>query len=240
MGIRQDIVEAAERYLGRPYAGIYSGVGPDSFTCSGLTWRAYHDAGIDIPVCQGIHSYYTDSYNGWDTQAGWTLVNGHAVYEEDELGVGDLVFYSPVGDPERTGHVAIYVGDGEVIHANGAPVAITPLDDGGWFVFGGWPLAATPEELDETIEWLRESPMDVIVEVEGKGVSFWLCGDHVHDLTHPHDIDILDTMWGACHDGERMPRARISADWYGRLCQCCKAGFPSSLKAYEDAFKPRS
>ncbi len=239
MGIRQDIVAAAERYIGRPYAGIYSGVGPDSFTCSGLTWRAYHDAGIDIPVCQGIHSYYTDSYNGWDTQAGWTLTSGHAVYDAERLNVGDLVFYSPVGDPERTGHVAIYVGDGEVIHANGAPVAITPLGDGGRFVFGGWPLEELPEQL-EADGLFGEKPMDVIVEVDGKGVTFWLHGDRVHDLTHPHDIDILDTMWGAGHDGERMPRAKVSADWYGRLCQCCKAGYPTSLKAYEGAFPPRS
>lgn len=148
MGIRERIVECAKEYLGVPYKSIYGGTGPDDggFTCSGLTWRAYHDAGVEIPVCQGIHSYYTGSYNGWDTQAGWTLNHGHFTEDEDELEIGDLVFYSPVWDMEQTGHVAIYVGDGMVIHANGAPVSIDPISAGGNFVGGGWPLIELPDD----------------------------------------------------------------------------------------------
>ena len=154
MGVREDILREAEKYIGVPYKGIYSGTGPEDggFTCSGFTRRSYHDAGIDIPIAQGIKSYYTGSYNGWDTQAGWTISNGHWVFDEDELEPGDLVFYSPVGDRTRTGHVAIYYGDGKVIHANGNPVAITPLDGGGWFVGGGWPLEELPEEYQGTSE----------------------------------------------------------------------------------------
>ena len=93
MGVREDIVRCAEKYLGVPYKSIYGGTGPEDggFTCSGLTWRAYHDAGVVIPVAQGIHSYYTGSYNGWDTQCGWTLSNGHWTEDEDELVVGDLL-----------------------------------------------------------------------------------------------------------------------------------------------------
>lgn len=148
MGTRERIVECAKEYIGVQYKGKYQGTGPEDggFTCSGLTWRAYHDAGIEIPVCQGIHSYFTGSYNGWDTQAGWVLNHGHFTEDEDELEIGDLVFYSPVWDMEQTGHVAIYVGDGMVIHANGAPVAITPLSDGGNFVGGGWPLVELPDD----------------------------------------------------------------------------------------------
>ena len=148
MSIRERIVECAKEYLGVPYKSIYGGTGPEDggFTCSGLTWRAYHDAGIEIPVCQGIHSYYTGSYNGWDTQAGWVLNHGHFTEDEEDLEIGDLVFYSPVWDMEQTGHVAIYVGDGMVIHANGAPVAITPLSAGGNFVGGGWPLPDLPDD----------------------------------------------------------------------------------------------
>ena len=148
MGIRERIVECAKEYLGVPYKSIYGGTGPEDggFTCSGLTWRAYHDAGVEIPVCQGIHSYYTGSYNGWDTQAGWTLNHGHFTEDEDELEIGDLVFYSPVWDMEQTGHVAIYVGDGMVIHANGAPVSIDPISAGGTFVGGGWPLIELPDD----------------------------------------------------------------------------------------------
>lgn len=148
MGVRQEILACAKAYLGVPYKSIYGGTGPEDggFTCSGLTWRAYHDAGIEIPIAQGIHSYYTGSYNGWETQAGWTLNNGHFTDDADRLKVGDLVFYSPVWDMERTGHVAIYAGDGMVIHANGAPVSIDPLSAGGNFVGGGWPLVELPED----------------------------------------------------------------------------------------------
>lgn len=148
MGTRERIVECAKEYLGEPYKSKYQGTGPEDggFTCSGLTWRAYHDAGVEIPVCQGIHSYFTGSYNGWDTQAGWVLNHGHFTEDEEDLEIGDLVFYSPVWDMEQTGHVAIYVGDGMVIHANGAPVAITPLSDGGNFVGGGWPLIELPDD----------------------------------------------------------------------------------------------
>lgn len=148
MGIRERIVECAKEYLGVPYKSIYGGTGPEDggFTCSGLTWRAYHDAGIEIPVAQGIHSYYTGSYNGWETQAGWTLSHGHFTDDADRLEVGDLVFYSPAWDMEQTGHVAIYAGDGMVIHANGAPVSIDPISAGGNFVGGGWPLTDLPDD----------------------------------------------------------------------------------------------
>lgn len=113
MGVRRDIVAAAESYLGVPYRGIYQGTGPEDggFTCSGLVWRAYRDTGLDIPICQGIHSYFTGSYNGWDTQAGWLINNGHLVTDPDLLEPGDIVLYSPVGDIHQTGHVAIYAGD---------------------------------------------------------------------------------------------------------------------------------
>lgn len=155
VGVRDDIVDCAKAYLGVPYKSIYGGTGPEDggFTCSGLAWRAYHDAGVEIPIAQGINSYYTGSYNGWNTQAGWVLTNGHAVYDEAQLRKGDLVLYSPVGDVERTGHVAIYAGDGMVVHANGAPVSVDPLSYGGWFVVGGWPLAALPDDDGTEGEW---------------------------------------------------------------------------------------
>ena len=153
MGWREDIIAAAESYLGVPYKGIYEGTGPDDggFTCSGFVWRCYSDAGLEIPIAQGIHSYFTGSYNGWDTQAGWLINNGHLVTDPDSLQPGDIVLYSPVGDIHQTGHVAIYYGDGCVIHANGAPVSIDPLDAGGTFVGGGWPLEDLPDDEQPTL-----------------------------------------------------------------------------------------
>jgi len=243
VGIREDIVRCAEEYLGVPYKSIYGGTGPEDggFTCSGLTWRAYHDAGIDIPIAQGIHSYYTGSYNGWSTQAGWTLTNGHWTEDEGELQVGDLVFYSPVWDAERTGHVAIYHGGGMVIHANGAPVAITPLSEGGNFVGGGWPLEQLPEEEERQEQEILEAvPMDCLVTITDQNTVVAVVGGVIHDLTHPDDITILDRVWGASHNGELMPRMQMSADWYARLVQALTAGLPKHLAEYNDKFKPRS
>lgn len=160
MSIRSKILAEAIKYLGVRYKGINQGTGPEDggFTCSGFTWRAYNDAGIEIPIAQGIHSYYTDSYNGWDTQCGWTINNGHWTTNQEALQPGDLVFYSPVWDRTRTGHVAIYYGNGKVIHANGSPVAITPLSYGGNFVGGGWPLRELPND-DPTPMIIEEIPM---------------------------------------------------------------------------------
>ena len=240
MGVRDDILAVAEGYIGVPYKGIYQGTGPEDggFTCSGFSWRCYHDVGLEIPICQGIYSYYTKNYNGWDTQAGWVLTNGHCVYDQDDLLPGDLVFYSPVHDPEMTGHVAIYVGDGNVIHANGGPVSITPLDEGGNFTHGGWPLEETPEQEIET-ERLA-IPMNVIITIADQNTIVWLCNDQIHDLTHPDDITALDSAWKAGHDGKQMPRLQMSGDWYARLVQCCKAGMPCHLKSLNEKFPPRS
>lgn len=244
MGWREDIIAAAESYLGVPYKGIYQGTGPDDggFTCSGFVWRCYSDAGLEIPIAQGIHSYYTGSYNGWDTQAGWTLSNGHWTEDADELELGDLVFYSPVWDPERTGHVAIYHGDGMVIHANGAPVAITPLWEGGNFVGGGWPLKRLPEDEPEPEPEPepQEDDMNVIVTVVDANTVVYVTSDYIHDLTHPDNIRELDRMWGEGHNGERMPRAQRTAAELARLRQGMAAGFPKHLMKYADAFPPRS
>lgn len=245
MGVRDDIVSIARSYLGVPYKGIYQGTGPEDggFTCSGLVWRAYHEAGLDIPVCQGIHSYYTGSYNGWDTQAGWLIGNGHLVTDPDLLLPGDIVLYSPVGDLERTGHVAIYAGDGMVVHANGAPVSVDPLDAGGWFVGGGWPLPDLPEEQgDEPAPPvpMEDEDMDLLLVITDKNTVAWMHGDSIHDLTDPDDIRALNKVYEACHDGEQMPWIEISADWYGRLCQCTEAGYPKHLQGYTRKFPPRS
>lgn len=149
MSVRDDIVAQAREQIGAPYGTLSYGNDPSGFTCSGLTWWAYTHAGVDIPICQGINSYYTGSYNGWDTQAGWTLTHGHWEDDYDRIGVGDLLFFSPVGDPERTGHVAINVGGGMCIDATpGMGVAEREVPWSAGFVGGGWPLERLPEDDD--------------------------------------------------------------------------------------------
>jgi len=73
---------------------VYGAAGPDAFDCSGLTMMAWAQAGVGLP-----HSS--------SAQMG----SGSRVSSTD-LQPGDLVFYySPVS------HVAIYIGNGLIVHA---------------------------------------------------------------------------------------------------------------------------
>ncbi|MBB5824688.1 MULTISPECIES: C40 family peptidase [Micromonospora] len=86
---------AAVRYaygaLGKPY--VWAADGPNGYDCSGLTSAAWRAAGKSLPH---------------NTRMQWGVVSH---ISRSELRPGDLVFYNSLG------HVAIYVGDGQVIHA---------------------------------------------------------------------------------------------------------------------------
>lgn len=114
-----NVVSNALRYLGQPY--VWGGNGPNGFDCSGLTSRAYAEAGISIP-----HSSLAQ-YNH-------VKAKGNLVTDPKLLVPGDLVFYyQPVH------HVAIYIGNGQVVHAPtfGRSVSIEPVNVWGAFVGGG-------------------------------------------------------------------------------------------------------
>jgi cell wall-associated NlpC family hydrolase len=97
-------VDWAMGQLGKPYE--YGGAGPDSFDCSGLTMRAWEAAGVSLSHGADIQWYET------------TRVS------MDEIIPGDLLFY---GDSvEGIHHVAMYIGDGQMIEASttGTPIRI--------------------------------------------------------------------------------------------------------------------
>ncbi|NJP68670.1 hypothetical protein HCJ92_20830 [Streptomyces sp. ventii] len=97
-------VSAARAALGRPY--VWGSTGPHGFDCSGLTQWAYAQAGASLPrTSQG--------------QAG----AGRRVALE-QARPGDLVIYR-----DDASHVALYVGDGQVVHAPypGASVRYDPV-----------------------------------------------------------------------------------------------------------------
>jgi peptidoglycan DL-endopeptidase CwlO len=84
-------VSFAYAQLGKPY--VWAAAGPSSYDCSGLTLAAWRGAGVSLP-----HN---------------AAMQYHALPHIDRASLqpGDLVFYSGLG------HEAIYVGNGQVIHA---------------------------------------------------------------------------------------------------------------------------
>ncbi|MGH3881572.1 MAG: NlpC/P60 family protein [Actinophytocola sp.] len=94
--------EVAMQQRGKTY--IYGAEGPNEFDCSGLTMFAYRAAGIELP-----HS----------SRVQFTM--GKSV-SEGEFQAGDLLFYGTSADTIH--HVAMYIGDGMLVHAStsGVPV----------------------------------------------------------------------------------------------------------------------
>lgn len=100
----QIALQVAMDQLGKPY--VWGAAGPDSFDCSGLTMFAYAHAGLSLP------HYTGDQFN-----------QGQHVLQSD-LRPGDLVFFGA-----SLGHMGMYVGNGNFIHAphSGDVVKISAL-----------------------------------------------------------------------------------------------------------------
>ncbi len=103
---QREIVDFAMEYLGNPY--VYGGTSlTDGTDCSGFTQSVY-----------GNFGYYLNRTSRDQTK------NGTKVDMED-IQPGDLLFYSYNG---TIGHVAIYAGDGKIVHASTEETGIIVSD----------------------------------------------------------------------------------------------------------------
>jgi cell wall-associated NlpC family hydrolase len=98
--------------LGKMYE--FAGSGPDTWDCSGLTKAAYAAAGVYI----GAHLVSSQYY---------TMANQGRLVPISDIVPGDLIFYADGGYPGDFYHVAMYVGNGQMIEAprEGVPVRVT-------------------------------------------------------------------------------------------------------------------
>jgi cell wall-associated NlpC family hydrolase len=96
-------VNTALAQQGKPYA--YGAAGPSAFDCSGLVNYAFKKAGKSLP------------------RTARALATVGTPVSKGNLRPGDLVFFYGAS------HVAIYVGNGNVVHAStyGKPVKVIPM-----------------------------------------------------------------------------------------------------------------
>ncbi len=142
-----ETLEAAEELLGTPY--VWGGAAPEpGFDCSGFIQYVYEDAGgIALPR----------------PSRRMALAGMQLPPVVDSLRPGDLMFFAEDGD--RISHVAIYVGDNEILHSSssGVGVAYDKLGTyrGSWYLqhfVGGARVVGVP------IRALRSRPIPLTPE----------------------------------------------------------------------------
>lgn len=115
-GVLNTVIQAALSRRGDEY--VWGDAGPTQFDCSGLILWAYAHAGISLP-----HSSRAQYQMGTPVAYG-------------QWQAGDLLFFG--GSAATIHHVAMYLGNGEIIQAptTGVPVQVVPVSGGGSDYYG--------------------------------------------------------------------------------------------------------
>ncbi|MED4783080.1 C40 family peptidase [Brevibacillus choshinensis] len=111
------VIKNGEKYLGTKYKYGSSSTTTKSFDCSSFTQRVFKEAGITLPR---------------DSRQQSTV--GTSVSKKN-LQVGDLIFMkaSVNSSSDRITHVAIYAGNGKILHTYGSPgVTYSKFDGTNW------------------------------------------------------------------------------------------------------------
>jgi len=104
----EQLMEIVQPLLNTPY--VLGGMTPDGFDCSGFTSYVYQQLGITLPRTSEEQYLY-----GLEVPA-------------EEMQVGDLLFYDSLAKG-KVSHVAIYIGNGLMVHANGTKVGFEEVED---------------------------------------------------------------------------------------------------------------
>ena len=92
---RNKFIETAKQFLGVPY--VYGGTSRSGIDCSGLVFLAGKGIGLSLP------------------RTASQICDFSKIIADSERQAGDLLFFSDNGS--KVTHVAIYLGDGKMIHA---------------------------------------------------------------------------------------------------------------------------
>ncbi|MEG1291177.1 MAG: NlpC/P60 family protein [Lachnospiraceae bacterium] len=100
--VRVDMIQYASQFVGNRY--VWGGTSlTNGVDCSGFTMRIYEKYGISLPHSSKAQSGYGTKVNASDAKP------------------GDLFFYGSGGG---INHVAMYIGNGQVVHASSAKTGI--------------------------------------------------------------------------------------------------------------------
>lgn len=103
-----EVINYAYNFLGVPY--VFGANGPGAFDCSGFTSYVYRHFGVSIP------------------RTSQSQFGAGSPIPRDNLAAGDLVFFNTY---TSLGHVGIYIGNGDFIHAaSSGSVKVSSLNEG--------------------------------------------------------------------------------------------------------------
>ncbi|XNZ01023.1 C40 family peptidase [Micrococcus luteus] len=108
----EQIIATGKRFLGLPY--LWAGVSSYGFDCSGFTYAIFRHHGIEMPRDSGPQM----------------RESGFPPVEREDLQPGDLLFFHFKANPDRIRHVAVYLGDGKIMHSpeSGKTVEIVTIE----------------------------------------------------------------------------------------------------------------
>jgi hypothetical protein len=186
-------VAAAESRLGDPY--IWGAAGPSSFDCSGLVMWAWAHAGVDLP-------HYSGSQYALTTRI-----------PMDALEPGDLLFPANPGE-----HVAMYVGDGDIIQAPeaGEDVEIVSLASTGHFFKYATQVTFEGVVGQLSVGSIQSYALSILKATAGWGVGQWPYLDLLWDRESGWQVDATNPVSGAYGIAQSLPAIKMQtagADW---------------------------